>query len=284
MPTLIRNYDNQNKPIIDKGDKRVPLTYFNLLRLSKGQLEKLEIGGYETVYVVLSGSVDILVGETNFSAVGKRKDLWSGRADSVYAPPGAGVKVSCLSATAEIAVAGGRCDTAFDPFRITPEEEIMVEVGSLETHSLRRIFHILGKNAEGRNGKLLVSELYADPGCWSGYPPHKHDEDIGTAKEGFEETGFEEVYYYRFNPENGFGAQFTYQKDGSSEVFMVKNGDTAIIDRGYHPTVTSPGHGEYIFTILVGKTTRSLVQNFKEEYRYLTKVIPGVKDMVDNFK
>ena len=48
--------------------------------------------------------------------------------------------------------------------------------------------------------------------------------------------------------------------------------------------MTSPGHEEYIFTILVGKTTRSLVQNFKDEYRYLTKVIPGVKDMVDNFK
>ena len=65
---------------------------------------------------------------------------------------------------------------------------------------------------------------------------------------------------------------------------MTRDGDTVIIDRGYHPTVTSPGHAEYIFTILVGKTTRSLVQNFKEEYRYLTKIIPGVKDMVDNFK
>jgi 5-deoxy-glucuronate isomerase len=279
MPTLIRNYENQNSPIIDREDNRVPLTYFNLLRLSKGQHAELKIDGYETVYVVLSGTVDIGVGETQFPAVGKRKDIWSGNADSVYAPTGAAVRVSCLSAAAEVAVAGGRCDKEYEPFRINPEDEIMVEVGSQETHSRRRIFHILGKNAEGRNGNLLVSELYADPGCWSGYPPHKHDEDRGT-----EETGFEEVYYYRFNPENGFGAQFTYQVDGSSEVYMVRNGDTAVIDRGYHPTVTSPGHGEYIFTILVGKTTRSLVQNFKEEYRYMTKIIPGVKDMVANFK
>ena len=54
----------------------------------------------------------------------------------------------------------------------------MVDVGSSETHSQRRIFHILGQNGQGRAGRLLVSELYADDGCWNGYPPHKHDTDV----------------------------------------------------------------------------------------------------------
>ena len=60
----------------------------------------------------------------------------------------------------------------------------MVEVGSADTHSRRRIFHILGQNAAGRAGRLLVSELYGDAGCWSGYPPHKHDMERAP-----EETG-----------------------------------------------------------------------------------------------
>ena len=50
---------------------------------------------------------------------------------------------------------------------------------------------------------------------------------------------------------------------------MTRHGDTFLLDRGYHPTVTSPGHEEYIFTILVGKSQRGLVQHFKEDYHYL---------------
>ena len=57
-----------------------------------------------------------------------------------------------------------------------------------------------------------------------------------------------------------------------------------LLDKGYHPTVTSPGHEEYIFTILVGKTRRGLVQNFKEEHRHLMRGIPGIQDMVNKFK
>jgi 5-deoxy-glucuronate isomerase len=65
---------------------------------------------------------------------------------------------------------------------------------------------------------------------------------------------------------------------------MTRHGDTFLLDRGYHPTVTSPGHEEYIFTILVGKSRRGLVQNFKEEHRYMLREIPGVQDMVNKFK
>jgi 5-deoxy-glucuronate isomerase len=155
----------------------------------------------------------------------------------------------------------------------------MVDVGSPETNSRRRIYHILGKNGEGRAGNLLVSELYADPGCWSGYPPHKHDEEDGDL-----ESEFEELYHYRFNPETGIGGQFAFQPDGSSRAFMTQHGDTFLLDKGYHPTVTSPGHHKYIFTILVGKHRRSLIQKFSHEHAYLTDLIPGLKGMVDKFK
>ncbi|HWT80207.1 MAG TPA: 5-deoxy-glucuronate isomerase, partial [Candidatus Methylomirabilis sp.] len=92
------------------------------------------------------------------------------------------------------------------------------------------------------------------------------------------------TYHYRFRPETGFGAQLCFQPDGSSQCFMTRNGDTFLLDRGYHPTVTSPGHEEYIFTILVGKQQRGLVQNFKEDYHYLLGKIPGIRDMVEKFK
>ncbi len=277
MAEIIRAYDNGNRPIID-GRGLLGLTYFNLLRLDAGAETALAVPGFETVYVVLSGNCDIRAGDRTFEGVGRRADLWSGKADSVYAGL-APVDIRANADGTEIAVAGGRWETPFDPFRVPPEEVDLVEVGSNETKTRRRIYHILGHNAAGRAGNLLVSELYADEGCWSGYPPHKHDE-----AQGEEETPFEEAYHYRFRPESGFGAQIVFQSDGASEAFMTRNGDTILLDRGYHPTVTSPGHEEYIFTILVGKQGRSLVQYFHDDHRHLMDRFPGVAQMREKFR
>ena len=279
MPDLIRRYDNKNQPIITSGKTILALTYFNLVHLTKGQEYQAKVEGFETLYSVLSGNLDIEVNGTSFRSVGQRQDIWSGKADSVYAGSGAAVRVRANQDGTEVAVAGGVCDKAFPPFRVLPDEVEVVDVGSIETRSHRRIFHLLGQNGNGRAGNLLISELYCDHGCWSGYPPHKHDADQGSA-----ETAHEEVYHFRFRPETGFGAQLAFQADGSSQCFMTRNGDTFLLDKGYHPTVTSPCHEEYIFTILVGKTQRGLVQNFKEEHRHLMRGIPGIKEMVNKFK
>ncbi|MFA5026732.1 MAG: 5-deoxy-glucuronate isomerase [Candidatus Methylomirabilota bacterium] len=279
MPGFIRQHENKNRPILTPQTPPLLSTYFNLVRLQKGEEYQAKIEGVETFYAVLSGRIDATIDGASFRDVGQRQDIWSGRADSVYAPTGAPVRLRALSDGAEIAVAGGVCARVYAPFRVPPDEVEVVDVGSSGTHSHRRIFHLLGQNGQGRAGTLLVSELYADAGCWSGYPPHKHDEDQGTA-----ETAHEETYHFRFRPENGFGAQLCFQPDGSSQCFMTRHGDTFLLDRGYHPTVASPGHEGYIFTILVGKSRRGLVQNFKEEHRYLLREIPGVQDMVNKFK
>lgn len=283
MPAFIRAYDNKNQPIINVRNDVVPAIYFNVLRLNKNQSYSTKLDSYESVYVVMKGRCDFVVNGTGFEDVGGRDDIWSGKADSVYVPTGMEVTVEAKTDNVEVAVAGGICRQVYEPFRVKPGEVEMVDVGSPDTHSHRRIFHILGQNAEGRAGNLLVSELYCDGGCWSGYPSHKHDEDVeGT--NGFDETAFEEVYYYRFKPENGFGGQFVYQEDGSSDLYMTQSGDTVLIDKGFHPTVTSPGHEEYIFTIIVGKTQRSLVQNFRQDHRYIMDKIPGIGAMRDKFK
>ncbi len=279
MPDLIRSYDNKNQPIILPKKGLLSLSYFNLVHLAKGQEYQVKVDGVETLYAVLSGNVDIDVSGTAFKEVGQRKDIWSGQAESVYAGAGASVRVRANADGTEVAVAGGVCDKTYAPFRVKPSEVEVVDVGSVETRSHRRIFHLLGQNGMGRAGNLLISELYADHGCWSGYPPHKHDEDQGKI-----ETNHEETYHFRFKPATGFGAQFAFQPDGSSKVFMTRNGDTFLLDKGFHPTVTSPGHEEYIFTILVGKTQRGLIQHFKEDYHYLMAGIPGIQDMVNKFK
>jgi len=280
MPHHLRpRAEESNAPIIAAGDPRADLCYFQLLRLREGERATVRVPGYETLFVVLSGCADVTVGGQPFTGVGQRPDVWSGRADAVYAGTGMEVVVKGRAARSEIAVAGCRATGTFAPFRIHPADVEMVDVGSPETHCHRRILHVLGHNAAGRAGNLLVSELYCDPGNWSGVPSHKNDEERVP-----EETEFQEVYHYRFRPETGFGAQFCYREDQPPTVAMTGHGDTFIVDRGYHPTVTSPGHEEYVFTILVGRHQRSLIQYFEPKHRHLLDAIPGIQAMRDKFK
>lgn len=278
MQELIRAYDNKNKPILPGGSGILPKVYFNLLKLDAGETFTTQVPGMETVYVIQSGCCDVTVDGEVFSSVGRRASIWEGMADSVYAGAGAKVSVKAIGKV-EIAVAGGACDKTYAPFRVRPEEVDIVKVGSLEFHCERRICHVLGQNANGRAGNMLVSELFCEPGCWSGYPPHTH----GTGR-GATETKHDEVYHYRFNPGNGFGAQYCFDEQEKGIVHMTRDGDTFAFSDGFHPTVTSPGHKEYVFTILVGHDQRSLVQRFHGNWAYLAKTIPGVQDMVDKFK
>ena len=65
---------------------------------------------------------------------------------------------------------------------------------------------------------------------------------------------------------------------------MTKEGDTFIVEDGYHPTAASPGHRGYILTILVGKHQRSLIQYFDPQHEHLMSNIPGISEMRNKFK
>lgn len=282
MTRLLRARPGTDEPLVQPRGGPLALSFFQLLRLRAGESRAIAAPGCEVLCVVLSGQADIEADGVRFERVGRRASIWDGPADSVYAGTSREVTVRGVTDGTEVALAGGVCARAFAPFRIPPEAVEVVEVGSAATHSRRRIFHILGQNAAGRAGNLLVSELYGDGGCWSGYPPHKHDTESPP-----DETAFEEIYHYRYRPENGFGAQFCYPENGGGaapEVVMTRHGDTYLVDRGYHPTVRAPGHEGYIFTLLVGRHQRSLVQRFEPTHEALMAQIPGLQAMRDKFK
>jgi 5-deoxy-glucuronate isomerase len=275
---FIKKYDNLNQPILDAGNDVLPFTYFNILHLNKDEEFQMKVTGYETIHIVLSGHCDILVQDQLFKDL-RRRDPWIDRSDSVYVPPDNQVKIKCYRDNTEIAVAGGRCSKAFKPFRVCPDNVSMIEVGTSETKTYRKIYDVLGSAKEKRTGNLIVKELFAEDGCWSGYPPHKHDTESFP-----EESAFEELYYYRFNPENGFGNQLIFQDDDSSESYMVRTGDAVCIEKGYHPTVFSPGHKGYLLCVLVGKHQPSLILHLNQKYSYLADKIAGVKEMREAFQ
>ena len=275
-------HDNRNAPIIDVSDARVPLNYFNIVKLSRGQSFDYQVPGYETCIVPATGTVDVEVGGVAFAAVGKRgEDVWDGEPEGVYAPPGALTRIVCTSGTAEVFIAGARCDGGGEPFDVRSADIDVVQYGSDDTKTHRKIKHILGAKYRDRVSRLLVSELFTvGAGGWSGFPPHKHDTDRLPI-----ETRHDETYNFRFRPAHGFGLQLVQREDGAvGEAYHIVNGSTIILDKGYHPCVAAPGYEMYYFTILGGLSQRPLVQFFQPAHAYQIETIPGIKDMIAKFK
>ncbi|TVQ36512.1 MAG: 5-deoxy-glucuronate isomerase [Spirochaetaceae bacterium] len=286
MPYHIRPHDNRNEPIVPVQNNWTPLIYFNDVRLQAGESHAYNLASHETVCVVVSGTVTITAGDLVFSDVGTREHLFAGKPDSVYAPRGVAVTITCSSTEAEVFIAGGCSDPdepseGREPFRVSPEEVDTVQYGSDDTKTHRRIYHVAGQNVQGRTGNILVSELFTvGAGGWSGFPPHKHH----VERPGIE-TDHEEVFHYRFNPDHGFGAQFAYIGDDDfGPVYHLKHGSTILLDNSYHPSVAAPGYEMYYFTILVGRHQRSLKQYFHPDHEYQVHTIPGLKDMIAKFK
>jgi 5-deoxy-glucuronate isomerase len=274
--------DNHNKPIIDVNDARVPLNYFNIVKLLEGQSFEYQVPGYETGIVPATGTVDIHVGGERFAGIGQRgTDVWDGEPEGVYAPSGTKVRLSCTSAKAEVFVAGARFDGELSPFAVRAPDIDKIQYGSDDTKTHRKIKHILGAKHHGRVGRLLVSELFTvGQGGWSGFPPHKHDTDRLPI-----ETRHDETYNFRFRPTHGFGLQLVQREDGNvGEAYHLLNGSTVILEKGYHPCVAAPGYEMYYFTILGGLSQRSLVQFFQPTHAYQVETIPGIKDMIAKFK
>ena len=192
-------------------DVRVPLNYFNIVKLKKGDAFEYAVPGYETCIVPATGTVDIAVGGENFAAIGNRgTDVWDGEPEGVYVPTAATATMVATSDDAEVFVCGARFDETLEPFAVRSDEIDLVQYGSDDTKTHRKIKHILGTKYHDKVGRLLVSELFTvGQGGWSGFPPHKHDTDRIP-----EESRHDETYNFRFRPGNGFGMQLVQREDG----------------------------------------------------------------------
>ena len=278
----ISPFDNGNKAIIDTDHDTVPLTYFNIVKLHEGERFTYHTPGYETCIVPATGGVNVDTDGGSFAGIGNRgSDVWDGEPEGVYIPSGAEAVLTCTSETAEVFVAGARFDEKLKPFAVRSDEIDLVQYGSDDTKTHRKIKHILGQKQAEKVGRLLVSELFTvGAGGWSGFPPHKHDSERQP-----DESRHDEVYNFRFKPDHGFGMQLLEPPEGGiGEAFHIVDGSTFAIREGYHPCVVAPGYEMYYFTILGGLSQRPLVQYFHPDHAWQIETIPGIKDMIAKFK
>ena len=101
-----------------------------------------------------------------------------------------------------------------------------------------------------------IVKTISPPGNWSSFPPHKHGVENPP-----EETKLEEVYFFKIQPEEGFGMQRLYtdpdlDDEGFDEALVLKNNTVTIMPRGYHPVCAAPGYSVYYLWILAGKNRK----------------------------
>lgn len=103
---------------------------------------------------------------------------------------------------------------------------------------------------------MVLGEVFNKPGRWSSYPPHHHPQP--------------EVYYYRFDKPQGFGACFN-----ADEVYKSVDSSACFIHDGEdHQQVVAPGYNMYYVWMIRHldgdpwyKTTRLV----SPEHEWLTK-------------
>jgi 5-deoxy-glucuronate isomerase len=235
-----------------------------VIELGYGPLEpgeELTLDGRdEAVAVVLSGTVEAWAGDEALGRAGGRSDPFSEPGHAVYGPSGSPLRLVAGDGGAVVAVTSAAPgDDPPGPARIIgPDDQRIATVG--EGNWQRNVRTMLGP--EHTASRLLVGETINPPGCWSSYPPHKHD-----THDPPEEVRLEEVYLFRLRPETGFGVQILYEP-GAERSFLVRDGDVALIPSGYHPVVAAPGYELYYLWVMAGQG-REMAPRFDPEHVWL---------------
>lgn len=227
---------------------------FARLRLEEGRRSTHETKSREVVLDVFSGSISVTVeyagGKAEFTKVGGRADVFSGPPVMVYIPFGSRYEV-LAEESADVGIFGAPSEVRVPPVLLSAGHVVENHAG--RDNWARTVYSALAEGVPA--GRLLAGETLNPSGNWSSYPPHKHDQSHPPG-----EAVLEEIYFFRVRPAGGFGFMRTYtapgDSDGFSNVFLIEDGDTVLIPKGYHPVVAAPGYELHYTWVLAGEERR----------------------------
>lgn len=204
----------------------------------------------EICIVPLRGSAEIETDGGTWT-VSRPGTMFDGKPTSLYLPVGSSFKATSKDGV-ELAVTSSRATTSY-PARLIEPDDVDVEIRGAG-NAARQINHIVKPDFAA--DKLLVVEVFTPSGNWSSFPPHKHD-----VSQMPEEADLEEIYYYRINPDDGFGLQRLYFHDGSFDhAWTIRDGDMLLVPEGYHAFAVAHGYTGYYLNILAGDETERTMQ------------------------
>lgn len=213
---------------------------FKAVGLPAGESWEGRMGREEACVVLLGGDCLVRVGSRERACRGRR-DVFEGLPYFAYVPPGAAFRFHALT-DCELAWGSAPADQGHPP-RVLGPEDCSVEMRG-DRNVTRQITHLVDPGFGCQ--RLLAVEVYTPSGNWSSYPPHRHDADRLP-----HEVNLDEIYYYRM-AEGGFAIQRLYDGQGMDDLVLVRDRDTVLVRRGYHPVVAAPGFDVYYLNFLAG--------------------------------
>ena len=229
---------------------------FARLQLKKGEQHSGTTGDREYALDIFSGTASISVESVRgrnqvFPNAGGRSDVFSGPPVVVYIPPQSSFEITAVSESLDVGIFGAPAKTLNHPRLLEGAEAVRNEAG--RDNWRRIVYSALDTRVPA--DCLLIGETLNPPGNWSSYPPHKHDRSNPP-----NEAVLEEIYFFRVKPSQGFGFIYTYtapdDPQGFSTVFVVEDGDTVLLPKGYHPVVAAPGYEVHYTWALAGEVRR----------------------------
>jgi len=255
MERLIKNRrDGHYREIVPQGTMR--FLDFGRVQLAQGERHSHSTGNRESVLDIFSGTASLTLQDASgkeytFGMVGGREDVFSSPPVMLYVPPQMTCAIFSESGSLDIGIFSAPSRSATEPALLAGPAVVKKEVG--KGNWQRTVYTALGVDVPAE--RLLAGETLNPSGNWSSYPPHKHDRNNPPG-----EAVLEEIYFFRVRPTSGYGFIWTYtapdDPEGFSNVFVVEDGDTVLLPKGYHPVVAAPGYDLHYTWALAGEERR----------------------------
>ncbi len=221
------DFDKNNERILcEMGGKNADmLMTIKVKRLYEGEHFELLDNENETAFLILKGE---LTAEWN----GKkekmtRKNPFEKTPYCLHVCRGVKVKITA-NAESEFIIQQTDNEREFEPVFYKPEDCLYQHFGKGQWEGTGyRICSTMFDYDNAPYSNMVLGEVFNQPGRWSSYPPHHHPQP--------------EVYYYQFDPQQGFGACFN-----GDEVYKSVDGSyCTITDGNDHQQVVAPGYTMY---------------------------------------
>ena len=226
------------------GESSLKKLEFGIIELKAGDVLDFYTEDKETAFIMLEGHCNVSFDTTVWENIGNRNNVFENRrAESFYMPIEQNLMISAID-NIKIAVCATPLNEKTEP-QILREDHVVLKLLGEQPYQRETSFVIDGNT----NAKVLtIGEAYCTEGNWAGFPPHKHDVNNMPA-----ECIAEEIYYFLFDPKQGFAVQCLYTADGTvDEAYRVKNDELVEFPYGYHTTVSTPGYQTYFLWIMAG--------------------------------
>jgi 5-deoxy-glucuronate isomerase len=179
----------------------------------------------ETVFLLLTGR--IILNWNGQKQEAKRNSVFEENPIVLHVPKG--VKVTIHSKTeSEVLVQKTTNDKIFEPVFYTQNDcqsDIFGE--NVWNDTARRVVRTVIDYSNAPYSNLVIGEVINYPGKWSSYIPHGHSQP--------------EVYLYKFNKEQGFGAGFI-----GDNAYKINHNSILCIPGGpSHPQAAAPGYAMF---------------------------------------